>query len=150
MYHRIVKRILRNGFENVSKGNYEAVLSQCVPNVRHTFAGNHTFGGHRNDMETLRRWFHRLGRVLPGMTFEIHDIVVQGMPWDTAAVVRWTEQVTLANGVLYVNHGMHYLRLRWGRVVSFDVYLDTQETERVLTGLGAFGVEEAVAAPITS
>lgn len=148
MYHTIVRYILRQAFENVSKGNFEAVLAQCSPDIRHRFAGQHAFGGERNDVEMLRRWFQRVGRVLPGLRLDITDLFVKGMPWETTAVVVWTETVELPTGELYVNHGVHYLQLRWGRVTSISVYLDTQLAAQVLADLGAAGVAEAVAAPI--
>lgn len=148
MYHTIVRRILRQGFANVSKGNFDAVLAQCSPNIRHQFAGDHAFGGERNDVEMLRRWFKRVSTVLPGMRLDINDVFVKGMPWDTRAIVIWTEHCDLANGTHYVNHGIHTIHMRWGRVVSIRVSLDTQHAARIFAELGAAGVAEAVAPPI--
>jgi short-subunit dehydrogenase len=42
------------------------VARQSPPDIRHRFAGQHAFGGKRHDVEMLRRWFQRVGRVLPG------------------------------------------------------------------------------------
>lgn len=148
MYHWVIKMMLRQAFEDVSQGKFEAVLAQCAPDIRHRFAGQHAFGGERHDVEMLRRWFQRVGRVLPGLRIDITDIFVKGMPWDTTAVVMWTETVGLRTGEPYVNQGVHHLQLRWGRVTSINVYLDTQRAVQVLTNLGAAGVAEAMADPI--
>ncbi len=148
MYHTIVRRILRQAFANVSRGNFEAVLSQCAPNIRHHFAGDHAFSGERNDVEMLRRWFQRVAAVLPGLRLDITDLFVQGMPWNTRAIVVWTEHADLPDGRHYVNHGIHHIQLRWGRVTSIRVHLDTQLAVTVLQDLGAAGVAEAVAPPI--
>jgi ketosteroid isomerase-like protein len=149
MYHAIVKRIIVNGFENVSRGNYEAVLSQCAPNVTHFFAGDHALGGQRRDVEALRRWFQRLGRLLP-VKLTITNILVRGMPWNTTAIVQWTAQTTLSNGMPYHNAGVHFLTLRWGKAYRFQVYEDSQAVARALSCLAEHGVEEAIAPPIVS
>jgi ketosteroid isomerase-like protein len=148
MYHTIVRRILRQGFANVNKGNFDAVLAQCAPNIRHRFAGDHALGGERHDVDMLRRWFRRVAVVFPGMQLDITDMFVKGMPWDTRAIVTWTEHVDLPTGRHYVNNGIHYIHLRWGRVTSISVALDTQLAAEVLAELGAAGVTEAVAPQI--
>lgn len=148
MYHTIVRQILRGAFANVSRGNFEAVLSQCAPDVRHHFAGDHAFGGERHDVEMLRRWFRRVHTVLPTLRLEITDLFVRGMPWDTRAIVVWREDADLPDGKRYINYGIHHIHLRWGRVTSIRVYLDTQLATRVLNELGAAGIVEAVAPPI--
>jgi ketosteroid isomerase-like protein len=150
MYYQIVKRIVRQGFENVNDGNYDALLSQCMPDVVHIFPGDYALGGERHDAATLRQWFERLGRLMPGFKLEITQMLVTGMPWDTLAVVRWTGRASLANGYQYLNHGVHFLTIRWGRVAKFHVYLDTQETAKMLNCLSQCGITEAVAAPIVS
>lgn len=149
MYHTIVRRILRQAFANVSKGNFEAVLAQCSPTIRHSFAGDHAFGGERQDIEMLRRWFRRVAAVLPRLRLDITELFVKGMPWDTRAIVMWTEYADLPDGRLYVNHGIHHIQLRWGRVTSIRVNLDTRLAAHVLEELGAAGVAEAVAPPIS-
>jgi len=60
MYHTIVKRIARKNFERVNQREFDALLADCVPNVRHRFGGNHAIGGERPDREALPRWFNRL------------------------------------------------------------------------------------------
>jgi ketosteroid isomerase-like protein len=150
MYHMIVGRIVRNGFDQISAGNYQAVLSQCVPNVIHEFAGRHALGGVRHDRDTLTRWFERLERLLPGFKLEITDLAVKGMPWDTTAIIQWTGRSTMSNGHRYVQHGVHFLTLRWGRVHAFRIYVDTQELAQALEALGRHGIAEACAEPIVS
>jgi ketosteroid isomerase-like protein len=148
VYHTIVRRILRQAFANVSTGDFEAVLAQCSPTIRHHFAGDHAFGGERNDVAMLRRWFRRVAAVLPRLRLDITDMFVKGMPWDTRAIVMWTEYADLPDGRRYVNHGIHHIQLRWGKVTSIRVNLDTQLAARVLEELGAAGITEAVAPPI--
>jgi ketosteroid isomerase-like protein len=56
----------------------------------------------------------------------------------------------MANGNRYVQHGVHFLTLRWGRVHAFRVYVDTQELAQALEALGRHGIVEACAEPIVS
>lgn len=145
MYHQIIEQKLRQAFRNVSEGNFDAVFAAFAPTIRHSFAGEHTFGGTREDIEMVRRWYQRLHTVFPDLRLEVEDVLVKGMPWNTRATVRWTEVATLPNGEIYRNKGMHYIQLRWFRVAQMDIYLDTQAAATVLTELGQQGVAEAIA-----
>ncbi len=150
MYHQIVRRNVTRGFGYVSNGQYDKLVAECVPDVVHFFAGDHALGGERHDKAALLLWLERVGRLLPGFHLTITDMLVRGMPWDTTVVVQWTGRSTLVNKHEYVQHGVHFLRLRWGRVAAFRVYVDTQELAHELVCLGEFGVAEAMAAPIVS
>lgn len=150
MYHRIVKGNVSRGFDSISRGDYEAVLRQCAPNVTHFFAGDHALGGLRRDVEALRLWFRRLGRLLPGLKLTITDMLARGMPWNTTIIVRWTAHTTLANGAPYHNAGVHFLTLRWGKLYAFHVYEDSQAVANALDCQAQNGIAEAVAPPIVS
>lgn len=119
--------------------------------MHHRFAGDHALGGERHDAETVVAWLHRVGRVLPDLTFEITDVAVSGWPHDTTATARWRAHATLADGgAPYRNSGVHVVRLRWLKVVDMDVYHDTQILRDALDRHGRAGIDEAAAAPITS
>jgi ketosteroid isomerase-like protein len=148
VYHQIVQRNLRRAFQNVSTGNFDAVFPEFAPTIQHTFAGDNTFGGTRHDLKMVQRWYQRLHHVFPNLHLEVEDVLVKGMPWDTTATVRWTESATLPNGEIYRNKGMHYIKIRWFRVVLMDIYLDTQAAANVLAELGQHGVTEAIAPQI--
>lgn len=152
MYHFIVKQIVRRGFQNVSQGNYEALLAQFHPNLEHRFAGNHALGGERHTVDTMRRWFHRLGRIFPELRFELKQIAVQGWPWNTLVAVEWDdwiEQKAFESGQPPYNHGVHFIRLRWGRIAAIHVHLDTQKLEVAFRHRAEQGITEALDPPIT-
>jgi hypothetical protein len=65
LYNYIVEKRIRQTFEHVNNHRWDEVLKPVAPNVYHRFAGAHSLAGERHDKETLRRWFERLGRVLP-------------------------------------------------------------------------------------
>lgn len=152
MYHSIVERICRLNFQRVNDHDDRPLLAACVPEVHHRFGGEHALGGERHDVEALRLWFARLHRLCPTLHLEMTDIWVKGWPHDTTVVVRWdaTQQEQTLNGSLYVNHGVHILKLRWLKLVSIDANEDSQAVEHYLRAAAARGVAEATAAPITS
>jgi ketosteroid isomerase-like protein len=149
MYHTIIKRIVRQNFHNVSLGNFDAVVAGCVPNFRHRFAGEHTFGGERQSAAGFRAWLERVARLSPKFYFDVHDITVEGWPWHTKAVVRWTKHDLHPNGQVTQHWGIHFIVIKWFRGVSIDVYPDTAAVQNEVNALAAAGVAEALAAPIT-
>lgn len=148
MYHAIVKRIARKNFERVNRRDFTALLKDCVPNIHHRFAGNHALGGERHDREALGRWLGRLERLGPDMKLTVRDVWVKGWPWDTTVIVRWTNTDALPDGSRYSNHGVHIVKMRWGKIVDIDANEDSQAVADALKMRAAFGMDEAAAPPI--
>ena len=148
MYHAIVKRIARKNFERVNQKNFDALLQDCVPDVRHRFYGSHALSGERHDREAVRRWFERLGRL--GLTLTVQDVWVKGLPHDTTIILRWTAKDTLINGSPYSNYGVHVLKMRWFKIVDIDAYEDSQAVAENLKLQAAHGIREAAEPPIIS
>jgi len=117
--------------------------------VTHVFAGDHPLGGERHSRAAMERWFERLYRLYPKLEFEVHRVVAKGWPWDTWVAVEWSDAGEAADGVPYVNHGAHWIRLRWGKAVQIHAYLDTEVLAESCRRMAAVGIEEAAAAPIT-
>lgn len=148
MYHAIVKRIAHRNFERVNAKDYDALLKDCVPEVRHRFGGRHALGGERHTRDGLRLWFGRLGRVMPTLRLHVTDVWATGWPWRTTVVIRWTATGEPLDGGPYANHGVHIVEMRWGKVVSIDANEDSQAVADVLRRQAAGGIVEAAAAPI--
>jgi ketosteroid isomerase-like protein len=126
MYAAIVERIVRDGFRQLSNGRPTPVLRLFAEDAELRFPGVHALGGHWRGRAEIAGWFERLLRTLPGIRFDIHDVHVRGMPWNTRVLTRFTDTVPMPGGPPVVNHGVQYLRLRWGRIVEDVLYLDTQ------------------------
>jgi ketosteroid isomerase-like protein len=150
LYSSIVKSRIRQSFDHVNNHRWDELLKSIAPDVHHRFLGAHAIGGERHNRETLRRWFERLGRVLPNLHLTINDIWVKGPPWDTTVFVQWDGSATLLNGGGYSQHAIHVITLRWGKIHALDVFEDSQEVARALTVQAAAGLEEAAAEPIVS
>jgi len=150
LYHAIVKRIAKKNFVRVNQKDYEALLKDCAPHIHHRFGGQHALGGERHDREALRRWFGRLGRLGPMLTLTVNDIWASGGPHDTTIIIRWSATQDMPDGSPYHNHGVHIVRMRWGKIVDIDANEDSQAVAASLKIWAAHGVEEALAAPIIS
>ena len=150
MYHAIVRRIALKNFLLVNQKDYAGILKGCSPNIHHRFGGDHALGGERHDREALGRWFERLGRLCPTLQLSVHDVWVKGWPWNTVIVVRWTAVQSMPDHSPYDNHGVHLIRMRWGRVFDIDANEDSQLVANSLQIWAAHGVSEALAAPIVS
>lgn len=150
MYHAIVKRIAHKNFLLVNRKDFGAILSACVPSIRHQFGGAHALGGKRHDREALGQWFGRLGRLCPHLTLTVDDIWVKGLPHNTTVIVRWSATDTLPDGSPYRNRGVHIIKMRWGKVVDIDAHEDSQAVAESMTKQAALGIAEATAAQILS
>lgn len=111
-------------------------------------AGDSALGGERHGREAVERWFERLFRLCPRMSFEGTRVISSGVPWDIWASAEWVGHVTPAAGEPYVSRGTHVLRIRNGRVVYFRASEDSQKVAHACERMTALGVEEAAAAPI--
>ena len=150
LYSSIVKKRIRQSFDQVNDRRWDELMESITPGVHHRFGGVHAIGGERHDRETLRLWFERLARVLPNLHLEINNIWVKGPPWHTMVFVQWDGTATLLNGDAYFQHAIHVITLRWGKIAALDVFEDSQEVDRALAAQAAAGLEEAVAEPILS
>lgn len=149
IFHQIVERKVRENFAQLSAGNYEFVISQMAPRFDHFFSGTHPLGGRRHSVDAMRRWFKRLYTICRNLQFEVLDVSVSGTPWNTTVAVEWIDRATLANGDPYINQGVHFIRMRWGKAVSLHAYLDTQVFAAACERMAQEGIAEAAAAPIT-
>src|SRR5689334_22040382 len=132
MYHFIVRRIIRNGFKELSKGNYEAVLRLFSPEIDFKFAGDHALSAELHGVDATRLWFQRIFRIFPGIQFKTEQVIVGGFPWDTEIATHLHISAVLPDGRLYENQAMQILRLKWGRAVTDDVLEDTQKLVSIL------------------
>jgi ketosteroid isomerase-like protein len=148
MYHAIVRRIVRRNFERVNRHDFAALLKDCSPDVHHRFSGRHALGGERHTKDALRRWLERLGRIAPDLELTVRDVWVTGWPHDTVVFVRWTATDRFPDGGPYDNHGVHVIRMRWGKVREIDANEDSQVVADLLRARFAAGLEEAGAPAI--
>jgi ketosteroid isomerase-like protein len=150
LYSHIVKKKIRETFDHVNNHRWDEAVKAAAPHVHHRVSGTHALAGERHSKEALRRWFERLGRVLPNLQIKVDNVRVKGWPWHTTVFAQWDGTATLLNGDTYVNRGLHVFTLRWGMLHALEEFYDSQATARGLAAQAAAGVEGASAEPIES
>lgn len=150
MYNYIVEQQVKKSFTLVNERRFDELVKSMALNVRHSFAGDHALGGVRHDQAAVRDWLDRLARLTPNLHITVNNIMVKGWPHKTLAIVRWTATATLLNGDSYINKGVHFITLKWGKVTELDVYEDTLVVYNGLEKQFRSGIEEAHAPQIIS
>lgn len=150
IYGSIVRMKIRQTFDHVNNHRWDKAMESVAPNVHHRVSGAHALGGERHDKDSVRRWFERLGRVLPTLRITVNKVTVKGWPWNTQVFAEWDGNATLNNGAPYINRGLHVFTLRWGRVHALEEFQDSQAAASGLAAQSAAGLEEAGAKPIVS
>jgi ketosteroid isomerase-like protein len=149
LYSYVVEKSIRQSFDHVNNHRWDEAVIALVPHVHHRVSGAHALGGERHDKEAVRRWFERLGRVLPNLHLTVNHVWVKGWPWHTTVFAQWDGTATLLNGdASYVNSGLHVFTLRWGKVYALEEFYDSQAAARGLAAQAEAGLDEAVAEPI--
>jgi ketosteroid isomerase-like protein len=145
----LVRRRLTATFADIGRRDVGRLLQGLAPDVHHRFAGEHALGGERHSRESVGRWFDRLFRLYPSLTFTLHRVLVSGWPWDLTATVEWTARAVPQQGPAYVNVGAHVIRIQRGRVTHIHAYEDSAAVLQALRVMAAAGIAEASAEPIT-
>lgn len=148
MYHAIVRRRARRIFSDLSAGDWRATTKDVADDVHHVFPGDHALGGERHSRAAMQRWFERLYRLYPELSFDVHRVVAKGWPWATTIAVEWSDSGTAADGVPYRNTGAHFIVLRWGKGVYVHAYLDSEVLAEGCRRMARAGIKEAAAPPI--
>jgi ketosteroid isomerase-like protein len=131
MYRWLVRRRLRSVFARMSAGDWRAMATGTVADVRHVCFGSHALSGERHSRQAYEEWLQRLAALLPGLRFELTRVASSGGPWNTWAVAEWVDRATLGDGGSYENHGVTWVNVRWGRVHEIRDHMDTERVAAV-------------------
>jgi hypothetical protein len=143
MYHAFVRTRVETLFRAIGQGDAEPVPAGVAPRFVHFFLGDHALGGTRTTLETTRRWYDRLFRLLPDIEFDLRTIRISGPPWNTLVAVDWLETNSATDGVRTYTPGVDVVRLVWGKMDYLGVYPDAVGLVSTLHRLVASGVAEA-------
>jgi ketosteroid isomerase-like protein len=121
----IVRLLVTRAYTAMGEGDPEPVLRMFTPTTRFRFAGAHSWAIDSDEPQQIRGWFERFAAF--HLELRVVDVVVNGPPWNMSVCVVLDDVLRDATGqVIYQNHGVQYLRLRWGKVVVDEVNVDTQ------------------------
>jgi ketosteroid isomerase-like protein len=107
--------------EKAVAGDSGLATRMLADDVSFTFPGSTPFAASTHTKAEMVTWINRFAALQP--EYLVRDVVVSGPPWNTRVAVRLSDRV----GDDYANEGMQYLRMRWGKVLSEEVFLDTEK-----------------------
>jgi ketosteroid isomerase-like protein len=148
IYARIIEAKVRSVFDQINAGNSMDMVDGLADPFTYHFHGEHALGGRRTSREAMIRWWQRVGDVLPGAQFTIHEVIVRGGPWHTRIAVRSGIQGPLPGGEVYSNTVFQFMTLKWGKVTDVETIEDLQVLTHALDVVAASGKPAAAAAPI--
>ena len=139
MYKATVRALLRQGIARLNAGAPGMLLRMAVPDCELAFPGDNTWAAmyrpvvkgrdrhltHRG-VDECRAFAERFAK--EGIQLQIEDILVNGPPWNLRVAVRGrTLAADSAGGDdRYNNRAVAFLELRWGRLIRWEDYEDTE------------------------
>lgn len=141
MYKALVRMLVRRGIQRLNDGDPELLLKLARPDAELVFPGTNSWSTMHRPV-VLGRQAHVTHRgidecrafatrfVDEGIRFGIEDILVNGPPWRTRVAVRAVDYVRRPgeDHDEYNNRVVAFLELRWGRLVRWEDYEDTERT----------------------
>ncbi len=138
MRRSLVRRLVRRGYQSLAAGDPGPVVRLFRPDARFRFAGSHSWALDTTDHQQIESWFERFAALRPELV--VRDVVVNGPPWNMSACVIFDDALRDPSGqVVYANHGVQYVRLRWGKILLDEVNLDTQQVAEYDVAMGLSG-----------
>jgi ketosteroid isomerase-like protein len=147
MYKAAIRALMRFSIRKLNDGDASMLLRLADPKVELAFPGDNSWANqfrpvvkgraqhatHRG-LEECRAFAQRF--VDNEIQFVIEDILVNGPPWNTRVALRVHDYAAGSGGQdSYNNRAVAFLTIRWGRLVTWEDYEDTErvavwDTER--------------------
>jgi len=125
-YAWLVAALIRRAVRRINAGDISPMLESFADDATLVFPGDHSFGGEYKGKAEIRRFLERFAEV--GIQLEPHEILVDGWPWKTTVMLRFTNEARDENGnVVYANRGAIFARAAWGKIKYQEDYEDTQK-----------------------
>lgn len=137
MYKWAVRALVRHGIDRLNNGDPSFLLRLAHPEVEFTFPGDNSWSRmHRpvvkgrersvthRGIDECRSFADRFAET--GLHIDIEDILVNGGPWRVRVAVRGTDHLAGPDGDEYNNRLVDFMVIKWGRVVSWEAYEDTE------------------------
>ncbi len=140
VYAAIVRRLVRRSIDKLNAGDPGPLLAMASPDVVLRFPGDNTMARmfrpvvkgrlphdtHRG-IDECRAFAEAF--VDRHIRFVLEDVLVNGPPWRTRVALRLHDFAPAADGGdAYTNRAVAFLELRWGRLVVWEDYEDTERS----------------------
>ncbi|WP_406409448.1 nuclear transport factor 2 family protein [Streptomyces sp. NBC_01643] len=125
LYSAGLKKVFRHNVKKLMQGEIGPLLSSFSEDATLVLDGQHSWSGSHQGKRQIAEFFERF--LKERIRGQLHEILVQGPPWKTVAIARFTDGATGLNGeTVYRNHAVILARISWGKIVYQHVYEDTQ------------------------
>lgn len=140
MYKASIRALMRYSIRRLNEGDVSLLLKMASDDFAIVFPGDNSWSTMFRPAETGRQPHatHRgkeeglaFGKRFTeqGVQFEIEDILVNGPPWNTRIALRVQSFVPAKDGAgpdEYANRAIALMEIRWGRLVKWEDYEDTE------------------------
>jgi ketosteroid isomerase-like protein len=128
IYRWFVRKQVLSGWERLSDQRIDEI--PLADGVHFVYLGDHPLAADIHGAEAERAWLRdELFRRLPGLRFEVEDMIVEGGPWSTRVATRYAAN---RDGQL-VYRGTQFTRIVWGKIVDENILPDTQALAAALS-----------------
>jgi uncharacterized protein (TIGR02246 family) len=125
VYAAAYRALLRRTVPRLMDGDVDAFVRFYADDATLTFPGDNSWGPVYRGKAEIRAFLERFLRV--GLRGEVVEIAVMGPPWNTTAFIRFDDRATAPDGtVVYENRATVLVKGRWGKIVSEEVFEDTE------------------------
>ena len=118
--------VMRWAYGCINEGRPEPVLKLIADDIEFTFPGTNRWSRiyrGKAELEGFMRELHALG-----LKFVVHDVLVKGWPWNTTVAVVISDSAHGPRGELtYSNRAVEIWKLRWTKIVSGELFEDTEK-----------------------
>ena len=138
MYKASVRALMRHSINRLNAGDPSLLLKLAAPDAELAFPGDNSWATMYRPV-TKGRQRHATHRGLDecrgfaqrfideGIQFEIEDILVNGPPWHMRIALRVRDFAPGSDGNdQYNNRAVAFLEVRWGRLIRWEDYEDTE------------------------
>lgn len=140
MYKTTVRALMRHGLKRLNAGDPSFILAMARPTAELAFPGDNSFASMYRPVVKSRdaHVTHRGTEELKGfvdtfvarrLEFHVEDILVNGLPHRIRVAVRGQMAIPGASPREpdeYNNRLVAFITIRWGRMVSWEDYEDTE------------------------
>ena len=125
LYAAAFERMLRRNVRLLMDGDVDALAGFYADDAELVFPGDNSWGPVYRGKDEIRAFLERFLRV--GLRGEVLEIAVMGPPWNTTAFIRFDDRATAPDGtVVYENRATVLVSGRWGKIVSEEIFEDTE------------------------
>jgi ketosteroid isomerase-like protein len=127
MFGWIVGAMIRRSVRRANAGDIGPLLSGYADDVHFVFPGESSWAADIHGKTELEAWLRRF--VEAGLQLEPEDIVVAGwFPWSIKVCLKVTDRGLGPDGdIFYENRGVIFGKIVWGKIKSYEVFVDTQK-----------------------